>query len=200
VPFLLISPDARAAAMGDAGGAMPNDVNAMHWNIAKIPFNEKKGAVGLSYTPWLRSLVPDISLSYLSFYSKYGDRGAFSGSLRYFSLGQINFTDNFGNSIGNFTPFTNVSPVISNSNYFDGSGDYLSIPNNTAFKFGLDSEIDLYLNPDKNVPSAFSAIPLMMVMLSLVFYWTPSCSESPLNSEGFVILKILSGSLSGTYS
>ena len=104
VPFLLISPDARGAGLGDAGGAMPNDVNAMHWNIAKLPFNEKKGAVGLSYTPWLRNLVPDISLSYLSFYSKYGDRGAFAGSLRYFSLGQINFTDNFGNPLGNYTP------------------------------------------------------------------------------------------------
>ncbi len=104
VPFLLISPDARGAALGDAGGAMPNDVNAMHWNIAKLPFNEKKGAVSLSYTPWLRQLVPDINLSYLTFYSKYGDRGAFAGSLRYFSLGQINFTDNTGGSLGNFTP------------------------------------------------------------------------------------------------
>ncbi|MCX6187003.1 MAG: type IX secretion system outer membrane channel protein PorV [Bacteroidetes bacterium] len=104
VPFLLISPDARGAGLGDAGGAMPNDVNAMHWNIAKLPFNEKKGAVGLSYTPWLRNLVPDISLSYLSFYSKYGDRGAFAGSLRYFSLGQINFTDNYGNPLGNYNP------------------------------------------------------------------------------------------------
>jgi hypothetical protein len=104
VPFLLISPDARGAGLGDAGGAMPNDVNAMHWNIAKLPFNEKKGAVGLSYTPWLRNLVPDISLSYLSFYSKYGDRGAFAGSLRYFSLGQINFTDATGNPLGNYTP------------------------------------------------------------------------------------------------
>ena len=104
VPILLISPDARGAGLGDAGGAMPNDVNAMHWNIAKLPFNEKKGAVGLSYTPWLRNLVPDISLSYLSFYSKYGDRGAFAGSLRYFSLGQINFTDNYGNPLGNYNP------------------------------------------------------------------------------------------------
>lgn len=104
VPFLMIAPDARSAALGDAGVALPNDINAIHWNIAKIPFNEKKGALSLSYTPWLRNLVPDISMSYLSGYYKYDERSSFAGSLRYFSLGQINFTDQFGNSTGNYTP------------------------------------------------------------------------------------------------
>jgi hypothetical protein len=104
VPFLLISPDARTAALGDAGVALPNDINAIHWNIAKINFNERKGAIALNYTPWLRQLVPDISMSYLTGYYKFDDRSSFAGSLRYFSLGQINFTDNFGNSTGNYTP------------------------------------------------------------------------------------------------
>jgi hypothetical protein len=104
VPFLGISPDARAAALGDAGVAMPDDINAMHWNLAKTPFNTKNGAVAISYTPWLRNLVPDISLSYLTAYYKLDKRSAIAGSLRYFSLGQIQFTDNYGSSTGNFTP------------------------------------------------------------------------------------------------
>lgn len=104
VPFLGISPDARAAALGDAGVAMPDDINAMHWNLAKTPFNTKNGAVAISYTPWLRNLVPDISLSYLTAYYKLDKRSAIAGSLRYFSLGQIQFTDNYGASTGNFTP------------------------------------------------------------------------------------------------
>jgi hypothetical protein len=104
VPFLMITPDARTGALGDAGVALPNDLNAIHWNSAKLPFNEKKGAVALSYTPWLRALVPDVSLSYLSVYGKINDRSAIAGSLRYFSLGEIQFTDNFGASLGNFNP------------------------------------------------------------------------------------------------
>lgn len=104
VPFLMISPDARTGALGDAGVALPDDLNANHWNAAKLPFNEKKGAVSVSYTPWLRSLVPDVSLSYLSIYGKINDKSAIAGSLRYFSLGEIQFTDNFGSSLGNYTP------------------------------------------------------------------------------------------------
>jgi hypothetical protein len=104
VPFLMITPEARGGGMGDVGVATPNDANAMHWNLSKIVFNEKAGAVSLSYTPWLRSLVPDISLAYMTGYAKVGDRSAVSGSLRYFSLGQIQFTDQFGNSTGNYNP------------------------------------------------------------------------------------------------
>ncbi len=104
VPFLMITPEARGGAMGDVGVATPNDPNAMHWNIAKYPFNDKKGAISLSYTPWLRNLVPDISLGYMSGFAKINDRSVVAGSLRYFSLGQIQFTDQFGNSTGNYTP------------------------------------------------------------------------------------------------
>jgi len=104
VPFLGIAPDARAAGLGDAGAALPDDINAMYWNLAKAPFNTKKGAVAISYTPWLRNLVPDISLSYLTGYYQLDKRSAIAGSLRFFSLGQIQFTDNYGASTGNFTP------------------------------------------------------------------------------------------------
>lgn len=104
VPFLMITPDARAGAMGDVGAATPNDVNAIHWNTSKLAFMEKNGGVSVSYTPWLRQLVPDVSLSYLSAYGKINDKSSIGGSLRYFSLGEINFTDNSGLSLGNFNP------------------------------------------------------------------------------------------------
>jgi len=104
VPFLMIIPDARAGALGDACVALPDDMSAVHSNAAKLPFNEKKGAIAISYTPWLRALVPDVSLSYLSAYGKIDDKSAIAGSLRYFSLGEIQFTDNFAQSLGNYTP------------------------------------------------------------------------------------------------
>jgi hypothetical protein len=104
VPFLMITPDARSGAMGDAGVAAPDDVNAMHWNVSKLAFMEKKGGLAISYTPWLRSLVPDVSLSYMSFYNRINNRSTIGGSLRYFSLGSIDFTDDYANSLGQFTP------------------------------------------------------------------------------------------------
>lgn len=104
VPFLMITPDSRMGAMGDAGVAVPNDVNAIHWNAAKLAFMEKDGGVSISYTPWLRQLVPDVSMSYLSIYGKVNDRSTIGGSLRFFSLGEIQFTDNSGNSLGNYNP------------------------------------------------------------------------------------------------
>ncbi len=98
VPFLSIGPDSRAGGMGDVGVATSADVNSIHWNPAKLVYTEKDMGFGISYTPWLRALVPDISLSYLSFYKKIDRRGmsAVGGSLRYFTLGDIQFTDNTG--------------------------------------------------------------------------------------------------------
>lgn len=104
VPFLMITPNARAGAMGDAGVATPDDPNAIHWNASKMVFNEKKGTVSLSYNPWLRELVPDVSISYLSIMGKINDKASLGGSLRYFSLGEIQFTDQYGGSLGKATP------------------------------------------------------------------------------------------------
>lgn len=106
VPFLMITPDSRAGGMGETGVATTPDVNSIHWNGAKLAFAEKKSAIGISYTPWLRALVPDINLAYISFYSKIGKdkNSAFGGSMRYFSMGNITFTDNVGNTIGQFKP------------------------------------------------------------------------------------------------
>lgn len=104
VPFLIISPDARAGGMGDAGVASASDVNSIHWNPAKLAFMEQKMAFGVSYTPWLRKLVPDINLAYVSFAKQLKGDQALGTSLRYFSLGNITFTDGSGNEIGQFDP------------------------------------------------------------------------------------------------
>jgi hypothetical protein len=104
VPFLLIGTDARAGAMGDLGAATTPDVNSMHWNPAKFAFVKNDLGVSISFVPWLRALVNDINLSYLTGYKKIGDNQAIGFELGYFSLGQITFTDNNGGLIGNYTP------------------------------------------------------------------------------------------------
>lgn len=104
VPFLMISPDARSGGMGDVGVAISPDANAIHWNAAKLAFAEDNMGLAMNYTPWLRNLVPDISLSYLSFYKKIDDLQTFGASLRYFSLGDITFTSITGEQIANFRP------------------------------------------------------------------------------------------------
>ncbi len=88
-----IAPDARAAGMGDVGAATDPDVNSQYWNLAKYPFCISRAGVALNYTPWLRQLVNDIDLAYLSGYYRIGDYGALSGSLRYFSLGEVEIAD-----------------------------------------------------------------------------------------------------------
>lgn len=104
VPFQTISPDSRSGALGDAGVALSPDVNANYWNPSKLVFIPDDNEVGLSYSPWLANLVPDISLSYLSFAHKIDDRSAIGASLRYFNIGQVNLTGNQDESLGTFTP------------------------------------------------------------------------------------------------
>lgn len=84
-----IAPDARAAGMGDVGVATDPDVNSQYWNPAKYPFCISRAGVALNYTPWLRQLVSDMDLAYLSGYYRIGDYSAVSASLRYFSLGEV---------------------------------------------------------------------------------------------------------------
>ncbi|MEZ5105401.1 MAG: type IX secretion system outer membrane channel protein PorV [Draconibacterium sp.] len=104
VPFLSITPDSRAGGMGDAGVALTPDVSSQHWNPAKYVFMESDMGVGLSYSPWLRNLVDDINLAYLSGYKKLDDVQALSASLRYFSLGDIVFTSEYGEIQGQQSP------------------------------------------------------------------------------------------------
>ncbi|MDX2174474.1 MAG: type IX secretion system outer membrane channel protein PorV [Bacteroidota bacterium] len=104
VPFLMISPDSKQGAMGDVGAATDPDINSIHWNGSKMAFNEKKFGLGFTVTPWLRLLVPDINLYYLSGYTKINKNQAVGASLRYFSLGNIELTNNVGIKTGDFKP------------------------------------------------------------------------------------------------
>ena len=104
VPFLLISPDSRAGGMGDVGVATSPDANSLHWNPAKFAFVEDEVGFAVSYVPWLRALVPDINLSYLAGYKKLNKNEAIAMELRYFTLGDITFTDVIGNNLGQYKP------------------------------------------------------------------------------------------------
>jgi hypothetical protein len=104
VPFLQITPDSRSGALGDAGVALSPDANATFWNAAKLAFVEEDVELSLSYSPWLRALVNDMSLAYLSGYKKLSKNQALGGSLRYFTLGNITFTDEVGTQIREFKP------------------------------------------------------------------------------------------------
>jgi len=103
-PFLLISPDSRGAAMGDLGVATSADANSIHWNASKLAFIEGDAGISISAAPWLRQLVPDVWFYYMSGYKKIDKQSTVAMSLRYFTLGDIQFTDNNGNSNGNYEP------------------------------------------------------------------------------------------------
>ncbi|MDR7208151.1 type IX secretion system outer membrane channel protein PorV [Flavobacterium piscis] len=96
VPFLQVAADARAAGLGDQGVATSADVFSQQWNPAKYAFSIDKQGLSVSYTPYLTDLVNDISLSQLTYYNKINERSAFAGSIRYFSVGDIDLINNPG--------------------------------------------------------------------------------------------------------
>jgi len=104
VPFLRISPDARAGGMGDLSIATSPDASSSYFNLGKTSFNTSQAGVNVTYTPWLKKLVNDVYLASLAGYYKLDDNQAISASLRYFSLGSIQFTDNFGNNLQSANP------------------------------------------------------------------------------------------------
>ncbi len=105
VPMLRISPDARSGGMGDLGIATTPDANATFWNASKIPFAQTKSALGITYTPWLKSLgLNDVYLVTAAGYYKFAEDQAISASLRYFNLGTIQFTDFAGNYLNQSRP------------------------------------------------------------------------------------------------
>lgn len=105
VPFLRISPDARAGGMGDAGIAISPDANAGFWDLAKTPFSTTPTAIGATYTPWLQDIAKDVYMVSLAGYHKLDEDQAFSAGIRYFNLGQITFTDNSGAITGTGRPY-----------------------------------------------------------------------------------------------
>lgn len=105
VPFLRISPDARAGGMGDVGIATSPDANASFWNLAKAPFAASRTSIATTYTPWLKDLgLNDVYLASLAGYHQLNEEQAVSASIRYFSLGNIQFTDFAGNDLQSFRP------------------------------------------------------------------------------------------------
>ncbi|MFM8596565.1 MAG: PorV/PorQ family protein, partial [Flavobacteriales bacterium] len=93
LPFMAITPDSRAGGMGDAGTALSASSTSVYWNTSILSFAKQKSEASLSYTPWLRQLTNDIHLSYLAGYKQINKVHTIGGALRYFSLGEITFTD-----------------------------------------------------------------------------------------------------------
>ncbi len=103
--FLTIAPDSRAGAMGDVGAATSPDYNSMHWNPAKYAFIDSDMGLSVSYTPWLRDLADFIDFWYLSFYKRIDKKQTVAATLLYFDLGDIQFTDEFGEYNGQHSPY-----------------------------------------------------------------------------------------------
>lgn len=110
VPFLAIAADPRAAGMGDQGVATRPDAYSQQWNPAKFAFIERQQGVGFSYTPYLSQIVDDIFLGQVTYYNRINDRSAFAGSLRYFSLGDIDIITNPNPSQGELENALVASP------------------------------------------------------------------------------------------
>ena len=104
IPFLLVAADARSAGMADQGVATSPDTFSQQYNPAKYAFAVDKSGFSVSYTPYLTSLVNDISLGQLTYYNRFNEVSAFAGSLRYFGLGEINMTDENGDPLGTVNP------------------------------------------------------------------------------------------------
>lgn len=105
MPFLRITPDARSGAMGDMGVALSPNSNSMHFNASNLVFSQQESGFSITYTPWLTNLnLDDIFLLYTSGYYKIDKNSAIGGSIRYFSLGDIDFTDAQGGSLGTGRP------------------------------------------------------------------------------------------------
>lgn len=122
VPFLIIAPDARSAGLGDCGVSTSPDVYSMHWNAAKYAFIEEDFSVGLAYSPWLRKLIPDMNIAYLALSKRVSPRSTVAMSLRYFSLGEVNFTDEQGVSLGTYKP----NEWLVDAAYSRKLGEYIS--------------------------------------------------------------------------
>ncbi len=104
VPFMMIAPDARSSAMGDVGVSTSPDVYSMHWNPAKYAFIEDDFSVGLAYSPWLRGLVSDMNIAYLGVSKRVSSKSTVAATMRYFSLGDIIFTDDNNYDLGTYSP------------------------------------------------------------------------------------------------
>ena len=127
VPFLLIAADARSAGMADMGVATSADAYSQQFNPSKYAFSKQKQGFSMSYTPYLTSIANDISLGQLTYFNRFNDRMAFSGSLRYFGFGDIELRE---------TGDPNEVPVITSPNEFALDGSY-SLKLSPEFAMGV---------------------------------------------------------------
>lgn len=144
VPFLNITPDSRHGAMGDVGVATSPDANSQHWNPSKYPFTKDRFGFAISYTPWLRQLVNDINLAYLSGYYKIDAYQSLGLSLRYLSIGGILLTDENGSNLANVTPNEfafDMSYSRKLSDYFSGAVALRYIHSDLSGGIGLESYV-----------------------------------------------------------
>lgn len=159
VPFMRICPDARSGAMGDVGIALDPDANAQYWNVSKLAMADQDAGVSITYTPWLKDLVPDIFLAYIAGYVKFGDpenkNQAVSVSMRYFNLGSINYTTIDATPAGTGNPrevafdigysrklsesfSVGVSGKYIHSNIINGAGNTQGVTYKPGNSFGVD--------------------------------------------------------------
>lgn len=165
VPFLTISPDSRSGAMGDAGVAISPDANSAHWNIGKLAFAEKDMGAAISFSPWLQRLVNDMYLTYLTGYMQVQKGRYVAASLRYFDLGDMDFTNDLGVITQSFNPREfafDLSYSMKLSERFSMGLTGRFIHSNLAGSFTSNSDtrpansaaVDLgayYTNPDMNI-------------------------------------------------
>ena len=144
VPVLRIAPDSRSGAMGDAGIALSPDAYAQIWNSSKLAFVETPYGVAITYVPWLRQLINDMNLAYVSGYYQLDKNQAVGGSLRYFTMGNVNFYDNNGGPIGSFSPHEMALDLSYNrklaDNFSLGLAGRFIYSNLTGGQGGQDSE------------------------------------------------------------
>ena len=129
VPFVSIAPDAHAGAMGDCGVVTVPDVYSMYYNPAKYAFLKDRISFGLGYTPWLRAIVPDMNFANTAAAFKINDHSAVAGTLRYFSCGEIEYRDQYNQSLGTYRPNEFAMDIA----YSYRFGDYFSV--GTAGRF-----------------------------------------------------------------
>lgn len=134
-----IAPDARSAGMGDVGAATDPDVVSQYWNPAKYPFNISRAGVAINYTPWLRQLINDIDLAYVSGYYRIGDYSAVSASLRYFSLGEVQMLDDENLTINPYEMSFDVAYSLMLSEHFSLGAAVRWIYSDLTYNFTSDT-------------------------------------------------------------
>ncbi|MBO5847870.1 MAG: type IX secretion system outer membrane channel protein PorV [Bacteroidales bacterium] len=148
VPFMSIAPDARSSAMGDVGVSTSPDVYSMHWNPAKYAFIQEDFSVGLAYSPWLRTLVNDMNIAYLGVAKRVSPKSTVAATMRYFTLGDINYRDPNNEDLGTYSPNEWAVDVA----YSRKLGKYIS--GSVAGRFiysNLTQGIDTYSKPAVSV-------------------------------------------------